>query len=160
MTDARFEDVAFSDRPLRLTIANTEDVPVVSSLVQDAVGLVGEISWMPRRRRLAALVNRFRWEDREAAERAGRRFERVRTALVFDGVEAVRANGIDPAEKDMVYSVLQMRFEAEEDGAGRIVLDLAGDGMLEMVVECLDGRLVDLTRPWVANAKSAPDHGA
>ena len=157
MADARFEDAAFADRPLRLALETPEDIPVASALVQDAVGLSGEITWMPRRRRLVLLINRFRWEDREDAERAGRAYERVRSALIFDSVLFVRASGLDPRDKDTVYSVLQIAFTPGEDGAGTIELALAGDGALAVEVECIDARLIDLTKPWEARA-GAPEH--
>ena len=150
MADARFEDVGFADQPLRLAMESSEDVPVISALVQDAVGLAGEISWMP--------LNRFRWEDHAAAERAGRKFERVRSALIFDDVLSVRTSGLDPRERDTVYALLQITFEPGEDGAGRLVLELAGDGTLAFDVECLAGQLIDLSRPWEAMAGKAPDH--
>ncbi len=158
MDDARFEDAGFADQPLRLVIVEPDDLTVVSALIQDAVGLAGEISWMPRRHRMALLLNRFRWEDREAAEREGRGYERVRTALVFDNVQAVRASGLDPADKDTIYAVLQISFAPGEDGAGTVTLDIAGDGALALDVECLDGRIVAISRPWVAKASSAPGH--
>ena len=69
-TDARFEDAPLSDRPLRLRAESADDVEVISSLVQDAVGKAGDIAWMPRKRRLVVLVNRFRWEDSAGAEQA------------------------------------------------------------------------------------------
>ena len=154
--DARFHDVAPSDHPLRLGVASVEDLEIASALIQDCVGMTGEISWMPRRHRLALLVNRFRWEDREAAEREHRAFERVRTALVFDGVLAVRANGLDPTDKETVYSILRMSFAEGDAPAGILTLELAGDGALMLDVECLDGRILDLSRPWIARA--APEH--
>ena len=159
--DARFEDAAPSDQPLKLGVQSADDVGVVSALVQDAVGLAGEVSWMPRRRRVAILLNRFRWEDKDEAARSGRPFERVRSALIFDDVSALKANGLDPREKDTVYSVLQVRWEpadAEEDPSGRLVLELAGDGALALQVDCLEGQLIDLTRPWEAKSGKAPDH--
>ena len=154
--DARFTDVAVSDQPLRLGIATAEDLEVASALMQDAVGLTGEISWMPKRRRLALLVNRFRWEDREAAEAERRDVERVRTALVIDDVLAVRANGLNPGEKDTIYSILRMSFEEGDAPAGTLTLDLAGDGALALDVECLEARVLDVSRPWVA--RGTPDH--
>lgn len=161
MEDARFEDAAFSDAPLKLGVQSADDVPVVSALVQDAVGLAGEISWMPRRRRVAILLNRFRWEDKDDAAKQGRPFERVRSALIFDDVTGLKANGLNPAEKDMVYAVLQIRWDGAddaEDPSGRVVIELAGDGALALNVDCLEGQLVDLTRPWEAQAGKAPDH--
>lgn len=158
MADARFEDVGFSDAPLRLKIEDNEDLPVVSALVQDAVGLAGEITWMPRRRRAVLLLNRFRWEDKSDAERAGRPFERVRAALVFDSVMSLRASGLNPAEKDTIYAVLNLSWTPEDDASGTLEVALAGDGALSLQMECLEGQLVDLTRPWEAKSDKVPDH--
>lgn len=157
MTDARFQDGAFSDSPLRVAAESVEDLQVVSSLVQDAVGLVRDVSWMRGRRRLVVLVNRFRWEDKQAAAREKRAFERVRAALVFDDVMQVRAQGLPADDGETVFSVLSIGFEPGEDGAGRITLTLAGDGALAMDVECVNMRLVDLTQPWETG--NEPDHG-
>jgi len=158
MADARFEDVGFSDAPLRLKMEDADDLPVVSALVQDAVGLAGEITWMPRRRRAVLMLNRFRWEDKVDAEQAGRPFERVRAALVFDSVLSLRASGLNPAEKDTIYAVLNLNWTPGEDAAGLLEIALAGDGALSLQVECLEGQLVDLTRPWEAKSDKVPDH--
>lgn len=158
MTDATFEEGAYSDQPLRLAVESADDLTVASALVQDAVGLTGEISWMPRRHRLVVLLNRFRWEDRDTAAKLGRAFERVRTALMVDNVLRVQAMGLDPTDKDTVYSVLSITFAPGEDGAGRLSMTLAGDGELGLDVECLDLKLIDLTRPWQAKSDSVPQH--
>ena len=156
MSDASFEDGAYAERPLRIAGQTEDDLNVISALLQDAVGTVREISWMPKRRRLIVLVNRFRWEDHEAAGRERRPAERVRCALVADGVLRVRGRGIDPRDPETVFSLLAIRFEAGDDGAGTLVLQLAGDGDVALGVECIDVRLVDLTKPW--EAKGAPSH--
>src|SRR6056297_3611441 len=70
MSDASFEDGA--ERPLRLVAVDADDVTVISSLLQDAVLSVCDIRWDRRRRELALLVHRFRWEDSAAAEARGR----------------------------------------------------------------------------------------
>lgn len=157
MEDARFEDGASADQPLRLLVESDEDLSVASALLQDAVGTAADISWLPRRRRLVMALNRFRWEDRSSAEKQRRPYERVRTTLVIDSVLSVKARGLDPADKDMNFAVLGLVFEPSADGAGRLILQLAGDGDLALDVECLDLRLSDVSRPWVAKA-GAPDH--
>ncbi len=156
MSDARFEDA--SDAPLRLKAESGEDVPVIAALLQDAVVPSAEISWMPRRRSFAALVNRFRWEDKEAAEAAGRPYERARAMLVIESVLRVSANGVDPRDKDLVLSVLDLIYEPGEDEAGRLRLILAGDGEIAMDVECVDIRFADVTRPYRAPTGKAPAH--
>lgn len=156
--DARFEDIPLSDRPLRLKAEGAEDLAVVSSLVQDAVAEIGDIAWMPRRRRLAVVLNRFRWEDCAAAAQAGRCYERVRSALVIEGAAAAKARGLDPKARDTVISLLAITFEPGEDCGGRLVLTMAGDGELALDVECLDVTLTDLTRPWQARSAAPPAH--
>jgi hypothetical protein len=157
LADARFEDAA--ERPLRLRAETAEDLSVLSALVQDAVGRVGDIAWAARHHRFALLVNRFRWEDREPAERARRPFERVRATLVIEGALSVRSSGIDPGDRETILSLLSIGFEPGEDGGGRLRLVLAGDGEIAIEVECLDVSLRDVTRPYRAPSGHAPDHG-
>lgn len=163
MEDARFEDTAFTDQPLRLAIASAEDVEPASALLQDAVGHNGDISWMPRRRRLAILLNRFRWEDSARATAEGRAYERVRSILMLDSVMRVRSRGIEPKERQSIFSLLALRWQPRGEGTGSLILTLArsGAGGAELAadVECLDGRIIDLTRPWEAPTGKAPDHG-
>ncbi|HET7408761.1 MAG TPA: DUF2948 family protein [Paracoccaceae bacterium] len=159
MPDARYCDADFSDRPLRLAAQTAEDLAVISTLTQDAVGRAGEVSWRPSRRRLAFLLNRFRWEDRPRAEREGRPYERVRAALIFDGVLSVRARGVDPADRETPLSLLRIDHAPDEEGpGGRILLALSGGGEVAIEVECIEACLMDLTRPWEAPSGHAPDH--
>ncbi|MGB4828663.1 MAG: DUF2948 family protein [Paracoccaceae bacterium] len=158
MADARFEDGG--EGPLRLIAQEADDVGVLSALLQDAVLPVAEIRLDRKRRRLVALVNRFRWEDRDAAAIAGRPFERVRSLLTIEDVLAARTMGIDPTSRDTVLSILSLDWTPGDDGTGRLVLVLAGDGAMALDVETLEIRLDDVTRPYIAPSRRAPDHGA
>ncbi len=133
---------------------------MLAALVQDAVFPITEMRWQKARRRFALLVNRFRWEDREAADRAGRSYERVQSLLVVDEAMAVRTQGIDRADRDTVLSLLDIGWEAGEDGTGRVLLTLAGDGAIAIEVEALDVTLRDVTRPYLAPSGKAPNHPA
>lgn len=156
MSDARFEDGR--ERPLNLGAYEAEDLEVISSLVQDAVFPVTEMSWRASARRFAILLNRFRWEDRVAAERRGRAYERVQSVLVAENVLNVASQGIDRTDKDMILSVLSVTFEPGEDGAGHLLLTLAGDGAIRLSVEALEVTLKDVTRPYRALSKHMPQH--
>jgi len=156
MSDAKFEDGG--EAPLHLVAQDAEDLKVISTLVQDAVLPVTELAFDPRRRRFALLLNRFRWEDRAEAERAGRAYERVRSILVVEDVRKVQTMGFDRADKDLVLSLLSMDFTAGEDGMGRLTLTLAGDGAIALDVEALDLRLEDVTRPYRAPSGKIPKH--
>ncbi len=156
MVDARFEDA--DEGPLRLMAQEPDDLPVIAALVQDAVFPISEMSWQRRQRRFALLLNRFRWEDREAAAREGRPYERVRSLLVFENVLAVRSQGIDRRDKDTILSLLSMSFAPDEGGAGRIELVLAGDGAVALQVEALEAVLTDVSRPYRAPSGRVPEH--
>lgn len=152
--DARFEDA--HEAPLHLKALAPEDLPVISALVQDAVFPITEMRWQPRRRRFAVLLNRFRWEE----EAAGRRYppERVQALLVVDDVTRVASQGIDRRETEAVLSLLALDWEPGDDGAGRLILTLAGDGAIALEAECIDVTLKDVTRPYLAPSQKAPRH--
>jgi len=156
MSDARFEDGA--EGPLRVLALTPEEVPVIAALVQDAVFTAADMRWDRRRRRLDLLINRFRWEDWMAAERAGRPFERVRAVLTCGDVRGVASQGVVPGDRDTVLSVLTLEFQPGEDGTGALVLVLAGDGAVRVSVECLDLALTDVTRPYRAPSGKMPRH--
>ena len=73
-------------------------------------------------RRFALLINRFRWEDADAARARGRTVERVQSLLVVDHVLGVASQGIDRTDPDMILSLLSVEFEAAEDGSGQVIL--------------------------------------
>ena len=154
--DARFEDGG--EAPLRLMAADAEDLQVLSTLVQDAIFPATEITWQKSQRRFAILLNRFRWEDKTAAERRGRRYERVQSVLLIEDALKVQSQGVNPKDADTVLSVLSLSFEAGEDGTGRVILTLAGDGAIGVEVECLNIILKDVTRPYTAPSGHAPEH--
>ena len=156
MTDASFEDGR--EAPLNLGAEDADDLQVISTLAQDAIFPITEMTWRPSERRFGLLLNRFRWEDKDAAARRDRPFERVQSVLVFNSVLSVSSQGVDRSDKDMVMSLLSVDFEAGEDGAGQITLTLAGDGAIRLSVEALDVALKDVTRPYQAPSGQAPHH--
>ena len=153
--DARFEDGR--EAPLNLGALSADDLAVISSLVQDAVFPITEMTWRADQRRFALLLNRFRWED-NGRDRHGP--ERVQSLLVIDNVLRVASQGIDRGDKDIVLSLLTVTFDATGDEAGDVTLTLAGDGAIRLKVEALEVTMKDVTQPYRAPSKKAPDHGA
>ncbi|MEI4470768.1 DUF2948 family protein [Frigidibacter sp. MR17.24] len=154
--DARFEDGA--EQALHLGAISFEDLQVISALCQDAVLSAADIRWDRPARRLVLLLNRFRWEDRAAAEREAREPERVRSLLVLGDVLKVAGQGIARGDADTVLSLLGLGWEPGEDGTGRVILTFAGDGAIAATVECLDASLRDVTRPYAAPSGKVPHH--
>lgn len=151
--DAKFEDGR--EAPLNLGAMEAEDLKILSSLAQDAVFPITEMTWQPTKRRFGLLLNRFRWEDR-GRERHGP--ERVQSLLVVDNVLRVASQGIDRSDKDTILSLLAITFEPGTEGAGHVLLTLAGDGALRLEVEALEVTLKDVTRPYRAPSGKVPHH--
>ncbi|KUF12415.1 DUF2948 family protein [Pseudoponticoccus marisrubri] len=154
--DARFEDAG--GRALHLGALDAEDLKVISSLAQDSVLPVTEIRYQPRRRRLALLLNRVRWEDVTGPRAAARPPERVRSLLVFDNVLSVSSQGVDRTDTDLILSILAISFEEGPPPGGHVLLTLAGDGVLRAEVEALEVTLRDVTRPYLAPSGKLPKH--
>lgn len=154
--DARFEDAG--EQPLRLKALDAEDLAVLSGLAQDAVFPATEMTWDRSARRFAVLLNRFRWEDAPNAEARKRDYERVQSVLVIEDAMKVQTQGVDARDADTVLSLLNVAFEAGEDGTGHVLLTLAGDGAIRVAVEALEVVLKDVTRPYVAPSRSKPAH--
>ncbi len=154
--DATF--AAGREAPLRLKALDADDLAVMAALVQDAVFPASEMKWDAKARRFAVLLNRFRWEDADNARLRKRSFERVQSLLVIEDVMKVQSQGVDKSDPDMIFSLLSVDFEAGEDGTGRVVMTLAGDGVIALEVEALEVLLRDVTRPYRAPSTKAPSH--
>ena len=139
---------------MKLAAADAEDLEILSARMQDATAKLGDIAWLPKQRRFAALFNRYRWEDAKKGNGT-----RVRAGLHFDGVLSVQSQNIKQGAPDAVISLLAIKFipNSVEDPGGIIDLLLAGGGCFRLTVEAIDAELSDLTGPWDAIAK--PDHG-
>lgn len=154
-------DASFAEggeQALVLLAEGAGDVPVLSALVQDALFLAGDARWDRKARRFAMLINRFRWEDRAAAEAAKRPYERVRSLLVISDVGRAATQGLDRLPADMVLSILSLTWEETADGAGHLLITLAGDGAIRLEAECVNMVLKDVTKPYLAPSGMAPTH--
>ena len=154
--DARFEDGV--DAPLRLTAQDPEGLAIIAALLQDAVFPITEMTYDRIRRRFGLLLNRFRWEDRDAADRSKRPYERVQSLFVLEDALSVQTQGIDRTDRDTVLSLLSLAFTPGQDGMGRLDLILAGDGAIALQVETLDATLQDVSRPYLAPSGHVPKH--
>ena len=140
---------------LKLAAADAEDLEVLSARLQDAVLKLKNVSWQPKKRRFAAVVNRLQWESGGQT--------RVRAGLHFDGVLKVQSHKVKLGAGEAVVSVLAARFTPnaakegqDADPGGVIELVLAGGGAFRLTVECVDAELADMTSAWAARGK--PDH--
>jgi hypothetical protein len=142
---------------LKLIALDADDLAIISAHLQDAVMKVGDLVFLPKEKRFAAVANRFDWIDameREAARE--KRYARRRTALRFDRVLSAQVQGLDLKNKSTVGELLAIGFEPGEPPAGHVTLQFAGGGAIKLKVECIEAELRDLGPAW--EAKSRPRH--
>jgi hypothetical protein len=88
---------------LKLIALDAEDLSVISAHLQDAVLLVGEVAYLPREKRFAAIANRFDWFGAlRSGDGAATTYARRRAALRFERVTNAQLQGIDLTRRDGV----------------------------------------------------------
>ncbi len=136
---------------LTLAAADAEDLEIISARLQDAVGQVKDLVWLPKSRRFAALLNRFKWETAERKRGRGDNL-RVRAGLHFDDVLSVKSYRLKRGDPEGVFELLAIIFtpKSDDDPAGTIELVLAGDGAIKLEVECIAAEMTDVSGEWAA----------
>jgi hypothetical protein len=140
-----------STREPILAAVDADDLQVISARLQDAVARLGDLVYLPKKRRFAGVFNRFKWED-------GRRGNlRVRTGLHFDGVLSVKSQNLKRGAPDAVVELLAIRFtqKSADDPSGTVELVFAGGGAMLLDVECLDAGMADMGGEWAARGRPA-----
>jgi hypothetical protein len=145
-------------RELVLTAEDAEDLEIISARLQDAVGQLKDLVYLPKKRRFVALFNRFQWETSNSRRRGGDL--RVRAGLHFDDVLSVKSKNLKKGAPDAVVSLLAISFKrkSDEDSAGTVELQFSGGGTIRLEVECIDAGLQDVGGPWAARGR--PVHEA
>jgi hypothetical protein len=136
---------------LLLAAEDAEDLEIISARLQDAVAPIKDFVYLPRKRRFAVLVNRFKWEDGKDV--------RVRSRLHFDGVLSVKSRNVKRGTANAVVSLLAIRFtpNGSDDPSGQVELVLSGGGAIQLAVESIDAGLADVGEEWAARGR--PSHG-
>ncbi|MBO6688191.1 MAG: DUF2948 family protein [Henriciella sp.] len=141
-------------RALRLVAEDASDLEIISSAVQDGVLKAENIKFDRKQRRMTLEINRFQWED--AKSKRGPQ-GRVRAILAFDTVLSVKTRAVSKADPEMVYSVLSLAFDPDEEPpGGKLSILFAGDGELALQVEAIDVTLLDSSYEWTTRHR--PDH--
>jgi hypothetical protein len=144
---------------LKLIAFDADDLAVMSAHLQDAVLKVGDIAYLPRERRFAAIGNRFDWADAlRGADNGSQEYMRRRAALRFERVLGAQLLGIDLGRTDAVLCLLAISYEPGEAPEGSVTLHFADGGAIRLHVECIEAELKDLGPVW--RVATMPKHPA
>jgi hypothetical protein len=134
---------------LKFVVLDEEDLEVVSTHLQDAVGRVSDVMWRPQEKRLVLALNRFDWES---AQSANPEYRRRRTALRFERVLSCKCREVNPAGQDAVLNLLAVEFSETDAPSGVVTITFSGGPALRLEVECLEAELADLGPSWTTTA--------
>ncbi len=126
---------------LKLIALDRDDLEVVSTHLQDATVSVGDV------------LARFDWE---ASLSQSPQFQRRRTALRFDRVNAIKCRNVNCKDKQAMFNLLAVEFDENDPPGGVVTLIFSGGAALRLDVECLECELVDLGPVWAATC--CPKH--
>ena len=138
---------------LKLVALDRDDLEVVSTHLQDATVSVADVHWRPAESRLVIGLARFDWE---ASLGDAPHFQRRRTALRFDRVNAIKCRNVDCKDKQAMLNLLAVEFAETDPPGGVVTLIFSGGAALRLEVECLECELVDLGPVWAATC--CPKH--
>lgn len=125
---------------LRLKATDDEDLAVISAVLQDAMVLVGDMTYEAENRRFVLVANRF---CHETGVELARRGERVMSGLRIDEVSAVKRRGVDPRDADQLLVLLAVRA-----APGALYLDFAGGASIRLESKGILCHLDDFGEPW------------
>jgi hypothetical protein len=147
---------------LKLRARDAHDLETIAAFVQDALVALGDIKYLPRERRFALMLNRFRWEavpagasapmasakagesgDVGFADQGEAEFERIHAVLTFDRVRAVKRKRLEQAATDGVLSLLTLRLDGRY-----LLIAFAGGGAIRLDIDQLFCHLEDLGESW------------
>lgn len=142
-----------------LAAEDAEDLEIISAHLQDAVARIKDLVYLPKKRRFAAVFNRFKWEKPERGREGGNL--RVQSGVHFDNVLSVKSRNMKLGAPNAVVSLLMIRYEprSSDDSAGTVELLFSGGGVIRLEVECVDAMLSDLTGAWAARGRPIHEAG-
>jgi hypothetical protein len=131
---------------LKLIAFDGEDLAVISAHLQDATLKVGDMAYLPRQKRFAAIATRLHWTH---ALGRGDQLHGL-AALRLERVLGARFMGIDLEAKTTVLTLLAMQYSpvAPNEPEGYVTLYFAGGGAIRLHVECVEAELRDLVPGW------------
>ena len=153
--DASFSDGADSAR--NLGALTPEDLEIMSSILQDGIFFIKDLAWSNKKRQVAILVNRFRWENKSEYMVKKTLPERVNSLLIIDNVLNVSSQGIDRSDINAPLNLLKLDLKQSRNSLFLTLL-LSDFGAIRCEVEAIQLCMKDVTQPHKAKSGKIPNH--
>lgn len=143
---------------LKLKAQDNDDLTILSAYLQDAVTVVGDFNFDPKKRVFAMMVNRYQWEEGQIPGDCdtGKCCHRVRTGCHFENIIRVSSQNIPQKNKAHVLELLAIETAKLENNNIAIDLIFAADGLVRLESELIEASMQDIGEPYPA--KCHPKH--
>ena len=143
-----------STRYLRLQATSSDDLKVLSALLQDSIVPIADILYTPSQKQVIMVFQRFRWELTKNAETIGKPivYQRCLCGLVIDKVEYMQTQQLDINDRSQFLNLLSF-YESSQS------LDLQFSDLktIRRSVNRLKLTFKDLGESW--RTTQCPKHG-
>ena len=153
--DASFLEGA--DSALYLGAFTPEDVDVISTILQDGIFRINDLAWLKKKRQVAVLVNRFRWENKSEYIDKNSFPERVKSLLIIDNVLNISSQGIDRSDSSAPLNLLNLDLKKTKKNIFLTLL-LSNFGAIKFELDAIELSIKDVTRPYKAYSENIPFH--
>jgi hypothetical protein len=131
-----------------LTVTDIEDLTILSSILQDATVLIGDMGYDQDRKQFMVVAARYISSD-DTKNPASRRL----IGINFDGVRRILRRGFSPNDSDNILNLLAIR------GNGlNIEIVFSGEAMLRLECDAIKVYAADLGEGWATQFQ--PSHDA
>ena len=137
---------------LKLRAMDSEDVQVISAVLQDAIVPVCDMAFQEEDKNFVIVTQRLRRENAEPVDR-------ICCALTIRGVKTVQTQGIDLRASDRILDLLAIMINdvQPEQGAQVLSLIFAGDAKIRLEVADWSALAEDFGEPWPAMCNPCHD---
>ena len=130
---------------LRLQATSSDDLKVLSALLQDSIVPIADILYTPSQKQVIMVLQRFRWELTKNAETIGKPivYQRCLCGLVIDKVEYMQTQRIDINDRSQFLNFLTF-FESDQ----RLDLQFSDSKTIRLSVNSLKLTAKDMGESW------------
>ena len=130
---------------LRLQATSSEDLKVLSALLQDSIVPIADILYTPSQKQVIMVLQRFRWELIKNAKTEGKPigYQRCLCGLVIDKVEYMQTRRIDINDRSRFLNFLTFYKSGQ-----RLDLQFSASKTIRLSVNSLKITAKDMGESW------------
>ncbi|MEK9814272.1 MAG: DUF2948 family protein, partial [Paracoccaceae bacterium] len=114
-------------------------------------------AWLKKKRQVAVLVSRFRWENKSEYIDKNSAPERVKSLLIIDNVLNISSQGINRSDGSTPLNLLNLDLKKTKKNMFLTLL-LSNFGAIRFELDAIELSVKDVTRPYKAHSENIPFH--